>query len=278
MQFRLVSEEVSSGRAETVLRTVLSGTEAATVVCTDESLLSAGVAAIDQLDPDDRPSVRFLASRRAAKRTRKDFVTATTLVEFEEAATASLRVVDPEAVPEPAVVTDDAVVPLLRGVPSRTIAIRVVDASLRADYGDAVADRWDDAAVFDLETFARSRFLDGLEDAFGEPFRDDFERGLAAPDIRGPDDVDPVDLLVLFAAKYGEQSYELNRWGESFGVASVGKFSQSKRKLEDAGLVDTEKVESGSVGRPRQRLVLGQEALVDAGPEELVAAMRSVVD
>ena len=273
-----MSEEVSTGRAETVLRTALSGTEAATVVCTDESLLSAGVAAMENLDEADRPSVQFLASRRAAKRTREDFVTATTLVEFEEAETASIRVVDSESVPEPAVVTDDAVIPLLRGVPSQTIAVRVVDASLRADYGDAVTDRWDEAAAFDLETFARSRFLDGLEEAFGPAFREDFERGLAAPGTRGSNDVDPVDLLVLFAAKHGEQSYELNRWGESFGVASVGKFSQSKRKLEDVGLIDAEKVESGSVGRPRQRLVLGQDALVDADPEELVAAMQSVVD
>jgi hypothetical protein len=273
-----VSEEVSTGRAETVLRAVLSETEAATVLCTDESLLSAGVAAMDELDGPERPSVQFLASRRAAKRTREDFVTATTLVEFEASETAALRVADAESLPEPAVVTDDAVVPLLRGVPSRVVAVRVGDAPLRADYGEAVADRWETAADFDLETFARSRFLDGLEEAFGPTFREDFERGLAAPDVRGSNHVDPVDLLVLFAAKHGEQSYELNRWGESFGVASVGKFSQSKRDLEDAGLIDTEKVESGSVGRPRQRLVLGQAALADADPEELVAAMRSVVD
>lgn len=273
-----MSEEVSSGRAETVVRTVLSETAAATVVCTDESLLSAGVAAMDDLDDSERPSVQFLAPRRAAKRVRDDFVTATTLVEFEETSAASLRVLDDGAVPEPAMVTDDAVVLLLRGVPTRTVAVRVDDTSLRADYGAAVDDRWDEASAFDLETFSRSRFLDGLGEKFGPEFRADFERGLAAPDVRGPADLDPVDLLVLFAAKHGEQSYELNRWGESFGVASVGKFSQSKRKLEDVGLVDTEKVESESVGRPRQRLVIGQEGLVGADPEELVAAMRSVVN
>lgn len=269
-----MSEEVSTGRAETVLRTILSGTVRATVVCTDESLLSACVAAMDELG-DERPTVQFLVPETVARRVRDDFVTAMTLAEFEENESATMRVLDDGTVREAAAVTDEAIVPLLRAIPSRTAAVRLTDESLRESYGEAIADRWDEAATFDLETFPRSRFLDRLEAEFGPAFRADFEQGLEVPDIRGRNDVDPVDLLVLFAARHGKQSYELNRWGESFGVASVGKFSQSKRKLEEVGLVDTEKVESGSVGRPRQRLIIGNNGLVNAEPEELVRAMRS---
>lgn len=270
-----MSEEVTAGPAETVLKTVFARAAAATVVCTEPTLLAAGVAALDAVDDETRPTVRFITPQRVAKQTRDDFVTATTLVEFEEAETVELRVVEAETALEPAVVTDGAVFCLLQAIPERIVAVRITDTQLQTDYGNAVDAQWDDAAPFDLETFARSRLLDGLEEAFGRAFREDFELAMTVPSVRGANHIDPVDLLVLFAAKHGKQSYELNRWGESFGVASVGKFSQSKRALEDLGLVDTEKVESGTVGRPRQRLVLRKPGLADATPAELVAALQS---
>lgn len=273
-----MSEDVSTGQPTSVFRSVLADASTATVTCTNESLLASTVAAVEELGDDAPSSLRLLASQRVAKRAKKDFATATTLVDLQEADVVSLRAAPDDALAEPVVVTDDSLAAVLNGLPDRTVASRVADDEVRDDYAEALDRQWEEASEYDLETFARSDFLASLEDTFGETFRDDFERASAVPGTRGPrESFDPVDLLIVLAAKHGTQSYELNRWGESFGVASVGKFSQSKRKLEEVGLVDTEKVHSGSVGRPRQRLVVGQDRLSDAEPEELVECMQSVL-
>lgn len=274
----VVSEDVSTGQPTDILERVLDGASTVTVACTNESLLFAAVAALHDLPDEDRPSeTRLLTTPRAAKRAKRDFVTATTLADLQASAGVALRTTEEPSLPEPVVVTEDAVFPVLRGVPCQTSVVRVADEEFGDEYREGTSQRWADATEYELDTFRRSQFLDSLEGKFGGAFRQDFERALATPNVRGDDDgTDPVDLLVLLAAKHGEQSYELNRWGESFGVASVGKFSQSKRRLEEIGLVETEKVRSDSVGRPRQRLVVGKEELADATPEELVDAMRSV--
>ena len=58
-------------------------------------------------------------------------------------------------------------------------------------------------------------------------------------------------------------------------LASRATFSRKKTAFEEMGLIETEKV-SIDVGRPRQRLVLGDERLqgVDAG--ELMGVVRSI--
>jgi len=272
-----VSEDVTTGQPAAVIERVLDGASTVTVTCTNARLLFAAVAALHDLPEQNRPSeTRLLTTPRAAKRAKRDFVAATTLADLRASAGVELRTTDEPSLPEPVVVTEDAVFPILRGVPCQTSTVRVTDQTFQEAYRKAAGRRWGDATSYDLDTFRRSQFLDSLEGEFGGEFRQDFERALAVPDVRNDDGVDPVDLLVLMAAKHGEQSYELNRWGESFGVASVGKFSQSKRRLEEIGLVETEKVRSDSVGRPRQRLVVGKEELMDATPEELVDAMRTV--
>lgn len=273
-----MSEDVTTGQSAAVLEQVLEGASSVTVTCTNPPLLLAAVTALHDLPDGNRPSeTRLLTTPQAAKRTKRNFVAATTLADLQATAGVELRTTDQPSLPEPAVVTEEAVFPVLRGVPCQTTAVRVADEPFHEKYRSGTDQRWDDATVYDIDTFRRSQFLDSLEGEFGGEFRQDFERALAAPSSRSDDDgVDPVDLLVLVAAKHGEQSYELNRWGESFGVASVGKFSQSKRRLEEIGLVETEKVRSNSVGRPRQRLVVGMEELADATPEQLVDAMRTV--
>ena len=56
-------------------------------------------------------------------------------------------------------------------------------------------------------------------------------------------------------------------------IASKATFSRTKTRLEDAGIIDTEKVPI-DVGRPRLRLKLGDERLhgVDAGELAAVAS------
>lgn len=273
---RVVSEDVSTGQPTAVLERALDGASDSTVTCTDADLLFATVTALHALGDERRPTgARLLTAPDVAKRAEREFITATTLADLQASAGVELRTLSAPSLPEPVVVTDGAVFTLLRGVPHQTATVRITDDELCDAYRERVNKQWVDATAYDVDAFRRSRFLASLDGEFGAAFRRDFEQALAKSSIHSDDNLDPVDLLVLLAAKHGEQSYELNRWGETFGVASVGKFSQSKRRLEEAGLIETEKVRSNSVGRPRQRLVAGTDELADATPEELVDVMRT---
>ena len=88
-------------------------------------------------------------------------------------------------------------------------------------------------------------------------------------------ELDEVGLSLLMAAEHGQLLYDISRWGEDTGVASKATFSRTKTRLEERGLIDTEKVPI-DVGRPRLRLLLGDERLREADAEELTSAAQSV--
>jgi hypothetical protein len=50
-----------------------------------------------------------------------------------------------------------------------------------------------------------------------------------------------------------------------------------KNKLEDAGLITTEKVPM-DIGRPRLRLLLGDDRLAEASPDELVSVAYGLLE
>jgi hypothetical protein len=96
----------------------------------------------------------------------------------------------------------------------------------------------------------------------GEAARDDFDAVLAAIDSARGDGggLDEVTVSLLVAAKNDVLLYDISKWGEDVGIASKATFSRTKTRLEDLGVIDTEKVPI-DVGRPRLRLKLGDERL-----------------
>ncbi|MFB6177166.1 MAG: DUF5821 family protein, partial [Halobaculum sp.] len=54
-------------------------------------------------------------------------------------------------------------------------------------------------------------------------------------------------------------------------------FSRTKTRLEDVGIVDTEKVPI-DVGRPRLRLKLGDDRLREASSEDLASVAQSILN
>ncbi|MFB6184704.1 MAG: DUF5821 family protein, partial [Haloarculaceae archaeon] len=69
---------------------------------------------------------------------------------------------------------------------------------------------------------------------------------------------------------------DISKWGEDIGLASKATFSRTKTKLEDMGLIDTEKVPI-DVGRPRLRLMLGDDRLSEADTDELASVAQSLL-
>uniref|UniRef100_UPI001E4BF87B transcriptional regulator TbsP domain-containing protein n=1 Tax=Halegenticoccus soli TaxID=1985678 RepID=UPI001E4BF87B len=58
---------------------------------------------------------------------------------------------------------------------------------------------------------------------------------------------------------------------------SKATFSRTKTRLEDMGLIDTEKVPI-DVGRPRLRLKLGDDRLRQAGAGDLAGVAQSLLN
>jgi len=85
-----------------------------------------------------------------------------------------------------------------------------------------------------------------------------------------------VALTLLAAAKQEIQLYEISRWGEDVGLASKATFSRAKGRLEDQGMIATEKVPL-DVGRPRLRLQLGADRLRDVDASALPAAAQAML-
>jgi predicted transcriptional regulator len=83
-------------------------------------------------------------------------------------------------------------------------------------------------------------------------------------------------VSLLAAAKHEELLYDISTWGEEVGMASKATFSRTKNQLEERGLIATEKVPI-DVGRPRQRLLLGDERLRGAAAAELASAAQSLL-
>ena len=85
-----------------------------------------------------------------------------------------------------------------------------------------------------------------------------------------------MTISLLVAAKNEALLYDISKWGEDVGIASKATFSRTKTKLEDMGLLDTEKVPI-DVGRPRLRLMLGDNRLRDADTDQLASVAQTIL-
>jgi hypothetical protein len=123
-----------------------------------------------------------------------------------------------------------------------------------------------------------SQVRETLEGDIGPETAEDFDTVLdSLQTARGNGEgLDEVTISLLVAAKNGELLYDISKWGEDIGLASKATFSRTKTKLEDMGLIDTEKVPI-DVGRPRLRLKLADDRLEDAPPDELASVAQSVL-
>jgi hypothetical protein len=222
------------------------------------------------------PEVRVLADEDALKSIMDDFIVASTAADLVEAGDLSIRLLD--SVPNHAVaVTEDDVYALV------TIGDNV--GALGTDDGEFVGDArgyyertWDDAETYSLRTPAISRVRSTLQAEIGDETAADFDSVLGSlSTARGDGDgLDEVTISLLVAARNNELLYDISKWGEDVGLASKATFSRTKTKLEDMGLIDTEKVPI-DVGRPRLRLMLGDERLNDADSDELATVAQSLL-
>ena len=225
---------------------------------------------------DEPPTVRLLARESVLKWLRDDFVRASAAAELIAAEKLALRTSE-EPFENVLLATQETVVSV---VPAgeRVAGLVTDDGEFVESARERRSSVWESAEDFDLRTPARSRVEESLTATFGPEVEADFRSmlgvlGTARGDGGG---LDKVVVSLLTAAKHEELLYDISKWGEDVGVASKATFSRTKNRLEEMGLIKTEKVPL-DVGRPRQRLLLGDERLVAADSDELASAAQSLL-
>ncbi len=224
----------------------------------------------------DPTPVRLFAARDPLKDLMDDFLIASAVADLLESGALSVRTL--AEVPNSALVLSrESVVSLVESRDQAAGLATTDESFVEATYAH-YDERWADASEFTLRTPPRSRVMETLETDLGPDVAADFEAILDSLETaRGDGDgLDEVTISLLAAAKNGELLYDISKWGEDVGIASKATFSRTKTRLEENGLVATEKVPI-DVGRPRLRLLLGSQRLEDADADELASIVQEML-
>ena len=216
------------------------------------------------------PQVRLFAAEPSLKELMNDFLVASAVADLMDGGTMAVRTLD--TVPNNALlVSRESVVSLVEAGDRAAGLTTTADEFVAATY-DHYDERWEGAEPFSLRTPPRSEVMATLEADIGPEVASDFSAILDSLDSARGDGqgLDEVTISLLVAARNGELLYDISKWGEDVGLASKATFSRTKTRLEDNGLIDTEKVPI-DVGRPRLRLMPGDERLAEADIEDVAS-------
>ncbi|MFB6118718.1 transcriptional regulator TbsP [Halosegnis sp.] len=230
---------------------------------------------LDVLDTDPGPTVKLLAAESVLKAMSRDFKLASVAADLRDADRLVLHIY--EGTDNTLLVDETSAVAVI-AAGGRVAGLVADDEAFVEGAHEAYADAFEGGESFGLRTPGITAVRETLADALGSEVADDFDGVLASMETaRGDDDdLDEVTVSLLVAAKNEELLYDISKWGEDVGIASKATFSRTKSELEEAGLLDTEKVPI-DVGRPRLRLKLADDRLQDASPAELASVAGSML-
>lgn len=253
-----------------------AATDETFVTTSDAADLAALVEAVDGWSADG--SVRVLTDDDTVRELRRTFLLSSQVADLTESGVVEARAESTDDPLSSLVVTDDRVSTLV-GVSTDVVAAMNTEATPFVDeVRQELQRRWERAESLSLRAPPYSRMLETLEDELGAAVRTDVERLLETTSAsQRTEMMDPVQVSLLVGAKNEVQFYELGRWGETTGLASRAKFSREKQTLEEAGLIDTEKIPR-DIGRPRQRLVPGETLEHSKASEIVEAAERALFE
>ena len=240
---------------------------------------AAAVEALVELGTEfegDLPTVKLLADERMLKDVMDDFLVASNAADLVEAGNLEIKNLDEET-DNALLVTEESVVAVVTAGDA-VAGLSTDDEEFVSIAYEDYSDRFAAAEAFNLRTPAISRVRETMTDDISEQARTDFDTVLQSLETaRGDGDgLDEVTISLLVAAKNDVLLYDISKWGEDVGIASKATFSRTKTRLEELGLIDTEKVPI-DVGRPRLRLKLGDDRLHDADAEELASVAQSMI-
>ena len=227
------------------------------------------------VEASERPSVRVLADRSLLKAIANDFPVASNAAESVDRGALELRVATTDT-GNALLVTDTSVVAVV-SASEQAAGLVTTDEAFVRDANETYRARFEAAEPFSLRTPALSTIRSSLDAEFGSAVRTDFDAILASVGADDGPDLDEVVISLLVAARNDLLLYDISKWGEDTGIASKATFSRTKTDLEEAGLIETEKVPI-DVGRPRLRLQLGDDRLETAEPDQLAAVAADMLE
>lgn len=211
---------------------------------------------------DELPEMQVLATPDVLKTAVEDFILASQIADLVDQGTLTLRTTE-DIARSSLLVSEDQLVTVIT-LDGELTGLRSTDDDLVDNVRTTFMEEWETGDDFSLRTPPLSHVKETLSDEFGDDVEDDFEMVLESVDtIPGEnDELDEVAITLLVGANNEELLYDISKWGEDTGVASKATFSRTKTRLEDRGLIETEKVPI-EVGRPRLRLILVPDDLED---------------
>jgi hypothetical protein len=226
---------------------------------------------------DDLPTIRLVADETVLKDVMDDFIVASNAADLIDADVLSMRTAE-ESPDNALLITADAVMALV-SAGDHVAALTTDDEEFVDSAAETYGALFESAPEFKLRTPAISRVRNTLRSEIGDETETDFSNVLASLETARGDGngLDEVTISLLVAAKNDVLLYDISKWGEDVGIASKATFSRTKTKLEDMGLIDTEKVPI-DVGRPRLRLKLGDDRLRDASTDQLAGVAQSLLN
>ncbi|WP_380675140.1 transcriptional regulator TbsP [Salinigranum sp. GCM10025319] len=260
-----------------ILQTVLSEcSEGLLVVNPTADTIEALVSVATAFD-GDLPVVRVVADGSLLKDVVDDFIVASSAADLVDEGVLSLKVGGGNEA-NSLVITRDSVLALVTA--GDHVAALATDDEVFVDSAyETYAAAWDEAPEFTLRTPSITVVRDSLATDISEAVRDDFDTVLSSLQTARGDGqgLDEVTISLLVAARNEVLLYDISKWGEDIGIASKATFSRTKTRLEDLGLIDTEKVPI-DVGRPRLRLKLGDDRLREADVDQLADVAQRLLD
>lgn len=234
-------------------------------------------ALIEELGGRDAPpTVKLLVDEDPLKDLVEDFIVASSIADLLADETLEIRTL--QTPPRNFLFVSEAEVVSIVDAGEAVAGLRTDEADFVPEAYDHYGGRWAEATEFSLRTPPRSAVSETLADEIGRDSQADFEAVLdSMSSARGNGQgLDEVTISLLVAARNGVLLYDISKWGEDVGLASKATFSRTKTRLEDEGLIDTDKVPI-DVGRPRLRLKLGDDDLADRPPAEMAERAHEIL-
>lgn len=218
---------------------------------------------------------RILVTAATWRSVQGAFVTALTAADLVETDRLAVRTTEDTDGLTVAVVDDQVFA--LATVDDRPIVLGTVDDSTASDVRSVVERRWEDGETVETAVPGIGSLTASLGNAVDADVAADFESlftALGDPSQR--ERLDAATTLLLSGARHGALLYDLAQWAEESGFTTRSALSQSKQPLVDAGLLTIERIPSG-VGRPRQRLHLSDDRLLETEPAAWPALVSSTL-
>lgn len=270
MASNLLTSEVAD-----VLTTVVDATDDLWVIDPTHRTIEAVVDVATGFE-GSLPTIRLLATEATLKETFEDFLIASRTADLVADGALSIRTVDTE--PSNSLLVTNNTVYALVTAGEQVAALATADDEFVTNITDSYEKQWAAAAEFQLRTPPLSSIRDSLAETIAAQVREDFDAIVSALDTaRGDGEgLDEVTISLLVAAKNEVLLYDISKWGEDIGIASKATFSRTKTKLEETGVISTEKVPI-DVGRPRLRLQLAADQLEAAEARELATQAEELL-